>query len=278
MKTVFNINNNEAKQTSTNRIIEISDEQLAFIYFSSSPLEIQQIKIYTPDKKEGIAVLTAGLEQLFDIENKEPYNKLSTSIYLNYKELSLLPQHLHKAENEKDVLNFIYGEAPDSLIFNEAIPNSSIQLLYRMPAAVSSVIGEFYQGTEIKHSTGKQFKIPENNAAQIYCLVGYSYAKIFVYNNNEFLLQRNFHYESADDMAYQLLNTCAQLQFDVAEVRLKLSGFIEANSNLYAAIHKYFLNIHFETVEEAVQINTSAENYPAHMFYPLYQLLPDENN
>ena len=278
MKTVFKINNSQSQRTSTERIIEISDEQLAFIYYGISPLEVQQIKIFALDPKEGKAQLAFQLNELFTAENTEHADIIKTTIYANYKELSLVPQQLHKAENDKDVLNFIFGEDESCIVQNETLPNTEIKLLYRIPNEINTVLGEFYPGNKIQHSIGKQFKMPENSEPQIFCLVGYSNAKIFIFNNNEFLLQRYFHYSTADDMAYQLLNSCSQLNLDITDVQLKLSGFIEADSNLYAALHKYFLNIEFENFTENLDINLDAETYPPHMFYPLYQLLPNENH
>ena len=277
MKTVFNINNNESRATSTARVIVISEEQLAYIYYSNSPLEVQQIKIFSLDRKEGNAQLAAQLRDLFTAENAAHSDVHETSIYVNNKELTLVPQTLHIAENAENILNLIFGEDVASTTQNENLPNTEIQMLYRTPNEVNAVVGEFYPGIKLQHSIGKQFKMPLSSAPQIFCLVGYSYAKIFVFDKQEFLLQRYFHYATADDMAYQLLNTCTQLNLDLTEVEFKLSGFIEANSNLYAALHKYFLNIEFENVAEAVQINTAAEAYPQHMFFPLYQLLPNEN-
>ncbi len=277
MKTVFNINNNHSQAASSGRIIEISEAQLAFIYYSISPYEVQQIKIFSFDKKEGNKQVALQLKECFENENKaQGINE--TDIYINAKELSFVPENLHRTENNKDLLNFIFGEDTNSVIQNEQVTNTEIVLVYRLPIEITEAVGEFYPGSKIKHSIGKQYKIPENSSAQIFCLVGYSYAKIFVFNNNQFLLQRYFHYATADDMAYQLLNTCAQLNIEVEEVQLNLSGFIEANSNLYTALHKYFLNIGFENIAENLQINTETETYPAHLFYPLFQLLPNENN
>ncbi len=277
MKTVFNINNNQSQVASSARIIEISEAQLAFIYYSISPYEVQQIKIFSFDKNEGFKQVAAQLKECFTIENSaQEINE--TDIYINAKELSLVPENLHSAENNKDLLNFIFGEDANSHIQNERLNNTDIVLVYRLPKEIAEAVGEFYPGSKIKHSISKQYKTPENSSAHIFCLVGYSYAKIFVFNNNQFLLQRYFHYATADDMAYQLLNICAQLNIEVAEVQLNLSGFIEANSNLYAALHKYFLNIGFENIAENLQIKTETETYPAHLFYPLFQLLPNENN
>lgn len=278
MKTVFNITNNQSQLASTSRIVEISEEQLAFIYYSVSPYQVQQIKIFALDKKEGKAHIAAQLKECFTLENEAQAEIVSNSIYVNNKELTLVPQNLHKPENDTELLNFIFGEDANSVIQNEALPATEIQLIYRLPKEIASVVGEFFPGSLLKHSVSKQFKIPADSAAQIFCLVGYSYAKIFVFNNNQFLLQRYFHYVTADDMAYQLLNTCTQLNVNVEEVQLKLSEFIEPNSNLYAALHKYFLNIEFETTGENLHLNSEAEVYPPHLFFPLFQLLPNENN
>ena len=277
MKTVFNIINNQSNATTIGRIVEISEEQLAFIYYSSSPRAVQQIKIFTLEKNEGNAHLADQLKQLFEAENKNYKNISQTDIYLNYKEVTLIPNSLHHTENGKDTLNFIFGADKSSEIQNEVLSNTDIGLLYRLSDEVNKAVGEFYPGSSIKHSIGKQFRMAAGEGSQIICMVGYSYAKILVFNNSNFLLLRYFHYATADDMAYELLNTCAQLNLDVAEVQLKLSGFIEADSNLYAALQKYFLNIDFEIIEESLQIKTEGEIYPPHLFYPLFQLLPNEN-
>ena len=79
-------------------------------------------------------------------------------------------------------------------------------------------------------------------------------------------------YQSPEDAAFHLLNICQSFDIMVDKLVLKLCGMIDKQSNLYAALYKYFLNIEFEAAKGDLVPGEEIKNYPTHFFSHLFAM------
>lgn len=79
-------------------------------------------------------------------------------------------------------------------------------------------------------------------------------------------------YQNPEDAAYHLLNVCQCFDMAADNVVLQLSGMIDVQSNLYAALYKYFLNIRLEVLPGDVSYNDEIDKYPPHFFSHLFAM------
>jgi preprotein translocase subunit SecA len=81
---------------------------------------------------------------------------------------------------------------------------------------------------------------------------------------------KNFEFSTPDDAVYHLLNICQSFEVDATKTGLIISGMVDANSNLYNELYKYFLKIDFTTLPENFNYTEEIKNSPAHYFSHLF--------
>ena len=66
------------------------------------------------------------------------------------------------------------------------------------------------------------------------------------------------------------LNICQSFETDATQAVLTISGMVDADSNLFTELHKYFLQINFANLPDNFNYTHEIKNYPAHYFSHLF--------
>ncbi|HXO74920.1 MAG TPA: DUF3822 family protein, partial [Puia sp.] len=74
------------------------------------------------------------------------------------------------------------------------------------------------------------------------------------------------------DVAYHVLNCCHQLGIDQSAVRLLVGGLIDRQSTLSTELHKYFLKISFEEIDESIKVTDELKELPLHYFSSILKM------
>ena len=85
-------------------------------------------------------------------------------------------------------------------------------------------------------------------------------------------LMQTFHYQDTKDVAYHLLNCCHQLGISQEEVLLLVGGLIDRNSTLSEELHKYFLHVSFENIDESIKVTDELKELPLHYFSSILKM------
>ena len=85
-------------------------------------------------------------------------------------------------------------------------------------------------------------------------------------------LVQTFLYQDTKDVAYYLLNCCHQLGFSQEGVRLLVGGLIDRQSSLSTELHKYFLHVHFENIDDSIKITDELKELPLHYFSSILKM------
>ncbi len=85
-------------------------------------------------------------------------------------------------------------------------------------------------------------------------------------------LMQTFYYQDTKDVAYYLLNCCHQLDINQEEVRLLVGGLIDRQSALSTELHKYFLQITFEEIDESIKVTDELKELPLHYFSSILKM------
>lgn len=85
-------------------------------------------------------------------------------------------------------------------------------------------------------------------------------------------LVQTFHYQDTKDVVYYLLNCCHQLGLRQEGVRLLVGGLIDRQSSLSEELHKYFLQVHFEEIDESIKVTDELKELPLHYFSSILKM------
>jgi len=92
------------------------------------------------------------------------------------------------------------------------------------------------------------------------------------FKNKKIYLLQTHQYETPEDVSYFLLNICRQFETEQENLKLVVAGLIEQESALFTELLKYFQNIEFDQVPDAVQTGGLLEDFPGHYFSPILKM------
>jgi hypothetical protein len=259
-------------------IVDENQKLLRAAYFSLSPAEGRN--------------LADAIREIVDTQEILQHDFRQSVVVYNFSETTLIPGSVYNHEANRDLVDLLFGNLKKGLVLSEKGNNSELHTLYRIPAAVHSLLQQ-------KFSAGKYWHIytlwlshleksiseePEN----IYLVFASDKVLAAVFKNRQLQLMQSFAYTTPEDVVYHLLHCCEQLSLSQDDCLLHISGYIDEDSALFNEIKKYFLRIEFDKVEQSKPVNvmeevpatelplpeeaTAPTEYPAHYFSYLQKL------
>ena len=210
--------------------------------------------------------------------------KESIVVY-NFSESTLVPGTFYNHDANRDLVDLLFGNLKKGLVLSEKDNESNLHTLYRVPAAVHSLLQQ-------KFSAGKYWhiytlwlsllqKTEHEEMQSIYTVFAADKVLTAVYRNRALQLIQSFAYTTPEDVVYHLLHCCEQLGLSQDNCLLHISGYIDEDSALFTEIKKYFLRLEFDKLEGQELMTetpkeefneTSPAEYPAHYFSYLQKL------
>lgn len=277
MKTAFNLVPHGENVGSLHMLIEAGWYGVSFAWYKNDPLSLEGILSYNFNERITAGEVGSNLEYIIEKESIFSTQFESVSVFYNFKESLLVPGKYHNDAHSSGQLAIIYGTAPNSIVRTDLIQHDSgiasteqIHNIYWVPSAVHTVITKSFPGAAIMHSTSMQLQ--HSDEADIHCIIFHNTVKVILFNRNQLQFVQQFHYKTPEDVVYHLLNTCEKYDMAVNDVVLMLSGMIDAQSNLYHELYKYFFNISFEPVSDEVFLSADIKSFPTHFFSHLTAL------
>ncbi|HWN89222.1 MAG TPA: DUF3822 family protein [Chitinophagaceae bacterium] len=196
-----------------------------------------------------------------------------TAIGYDANESVQIPSVIYKYEDGQLNLDAAYGKNVHTTVISENIPGWNLYNIYRLPSSLHmaiswkflsakswSINSVLLKGYSSKNEEGMviDFKTDEFS--------------IVVLKNSKLLLANTFMYTSPEDVLYYLLKCCHQLNLSQQMVRISLSGLIEKDSAVYRELHKYFINLQFESLSADVKLAEALTVHPEHYFSSISKL------
>ncbi|MEP7255916.1 MAG: DUF3822 family protein [Ferruginibacter sp.] len=201
---------------------------------------------------------------------QKPFAK--THIIWSYPESILVPPNLVDAENNNDMLNLVYGDAPKGVIKSDFLYKHNLHNVYRVPETVrESVEAKFPYATQT-HQYSLLVNRETNGGDELFVVFYTSSLTLMLLKEGHLQVIQNFAFSSPEDTAYHLLNVCKSFDVQPNKVILHISGMIDEKSNLYAAIYKYFLHIEFDKLPGNYTYAEEIKDHPPHFFSHLFAL------
>jgi len=188
-----------------------------------------------------------------------------TLVIYNFPECSLVPEPLFSMDNNREIIDTLHGDLQKGLILSEKIPWWELFNIYRISPDLHQLLQNSFTAGKYWH----YYSLPEDCIKVIF----YSdkMVALFVRGGRVQLVQ-TFLYQDTKDVIYHLLNSCRQLGLDQENVKLLVGGLIDRQSTLSAELHKYFLRLQFEEIDESIKITDELKELPLHYFSSILKI------
>ena len=216
--------------------------------------------------------LTEALKEIFNSENLLQKQYAKTHIFWSFTESILIPAELMNADRNLNMLNLVFGDAKQGIIRSDFLYKHNLHNVYRTPQSAIDIFSTYLPVATQTHlfTTIVNRDIPDGN--HLYTVFYSNSITIMLCKAGKLQLIQNFAYNSPDDCIFHLLNVCKGFDVSVDAVTLHINGMIDAQSGLYAAIYKYFLNIDFDKLTDEYTYHENIKAYPSHFFSHLFAL------
>lgn len=212
------------------------------------------------------------LKEICNSENllKNQYSK--THLFWAFAESILVPAELMNADRNQNMLNLVFGDARQGIIRSDFLYKDNLHNVYRIPEQVIDIFSNCLPVATQTHvfSTIVNKDMPAGN--HLFTVFYSNSLTIMLCKEGKLQVVQNFNYTHADDCVFHLLNVCKGFDVQPDSVTLHINGMIDANSGLYAAVYKYFLQIEFDTLPEGYTYYEKIKDHPPHFFSHLFVL------
>jgi hypothetical protein len=180
-------------------------------------------------------------------------------------------------DNNREIIDTLYGNLPKGLILTEKIPWWELFNVYRISPDLHQLLQHSFTAGKYWHYYSlllKSFKMFDSNDPED-CIKVIFYSDkmvaLFVRNGKVQLVQ-TFLYQDTKDVIYHLLNGCRQLGLNQEGTKLLVGGLIDRQSSLSTELHKYFLRLQFEEIDESIRITDELKELPLHYFSSILKI------
>ncbi|HXB07821.1 MAG TPA: DUF3822 family protein [Puia sp.] len=200
-----------------------------------------------------------------------------TLLVYNFPESSLIPEPVFTMDTNREIIDTLHGNLQKGLILTEKIPWWELFNVYRISQELHHLLQQNFSAGKYWHYYSlmlKSFKMFDSTE-QVDSIKVIFYADkmvALVIREGKVHLMQTFLYHDSKDVAYHLLNICQQLGLDQQSVRLLVGGLIDKQSSLSTELHKYFLRIDFEEIDESIKVTDELKELPLHYFSSILKM------
>ncbi len=257
-------------------IIEFGNDELVCIAKTAISGEIIAFELFSLDKGltddwNDIFYEVKTISQVFNFSYKK------VTCFFNNEEALLIPEKLLTATSAEDYLSLIYGESMRHDVKYEKLLATKVFInAYRVRKAITELLSRqfiIYQ-TSHTYSTilNDVMRRPMIDPAFIKIQFYGNHFIIAVWKNERFQIIQSYHYQSTEDILYYVLRIVQQYNFELSEVSLEVSGFIDKELSVYTQLSSLFNRITTDDMQAVGVFKSIEGEYPPHYFTPFYKL------
>ena len=201
------------------------------------------------------------------------YHKVLVSY--NFASSLLVPESLYNENANSASLTMVYGDLNHGEAFSYFLQDWEMYNIYRVPPGLHQLLSDHFKQVSFFHVYTLLLKTikakgNETEASQINMAFYNNSLLCSLLQNGKLQLLKNFDYDTAEDVIYHLLNICRQFDVNCENITIKVSGFIDSHSSVYAELEKYFMNIVLDERPAAFHYDALFDEYPRHFFTTLF--------
>jgi len=257
-------------------LVEVTPNAFTYVLLNQrnmSPLVVKYFQL--EQNKEN--PLTDLLREIVEGDEllKKPVKE--TLLVYNFPESSLIPEAVFTMDTNREVIDTLHGNLQKGLILTEKIPWWELFNVYRISPELHNLLQQNFSAGKYWHYYSlllKSYKMFDSSEKEDCIKVIFYSDKMvaLVIRQGKPVLTQTFLYHDTKDVAYHLLNCCQQLGLNQEEVRLLVGGLIDRQSALSTELHKYFLKIQFEEIDESIKVTDELKELPLHYFSSILKM------
>jgi hypothetical protein len=257
-------------------LVEVNPHSFTYVLLNQRNMSPLVVRYYQLDRTKD-RPLTEALGDILQSDSllKRPVKE--TLLVYNFPESSLVPEPLFTMQTNKEIVDTVYGNLNKGLILSEKIPWWELFNVYRIAPDVHQLLQQKFSAGKYWHYYSlllKSFKMFDATE-EVDCLKVIFYSDkmvVLIIRQGKVHLMQTFFYQDTKDVAYHLLNCCRQLNISQEEVKLLVGGLIDRQSALSTELHKYFLKISFEEIDESIKVTDELKELPLHYFSSILKM------
>jgi Protein of unknown function (DUF3822) len=266
----------EEEMLQSRLLLEVNADSFTYVLLNQrnmSPLAVKYFQI--EHAKDSPLTETLREIMLGDELLRRPVKE--TLLVYNFPESSLVPEPLFSMHTNKELTDIVHGNLPKGLILTEKIPWWELFNVYRIAPDLHHLLQQQFTAGKYWHYYSlllKSYKMFDSRE-DLDCIKVIFYADkmiALVLKKGKVQLMQTFLYQDAKDVAYHLLNCCRQLGISQEEVFLLVGGLIDRQSALSTELHKYFLQVSFEGIDESIKVTDELKELPLHYFSSILKM------
>jgi hypothetical protein len=279
LKPAFQIEVSDIKDTDllqSRLLVEVNTHSFSYVLLNQrnmSPLVVKYYQLDHPKER----LLTEVLHDILQEDELLRRPVKETLLVYNFPESSLVPEPLFSPDTNKEIIDTVHGNLHKGLILTEKIPWWELFNVYRISPDLHQLMqhqftaGKYWHYYSLLLKSYKMFdSVEDRDSLKV---IFYSDKMVaLVIKKGVVHLMQTFYYQDTKDVAYHLLNCCHQLDINQEEVRLLVGGLIDRQSALSTELHKYFLQITFEEIDESIKVTDELKELPLHYFSSILKM------
>jgi hypothetical protein len=266
----FNISSKNTPSTKQNLFVQAGRQGISFIQLDSDSNMFTSVLVYHFAKHLADTQIAEAIKDIVSAENFNLHHFRKIYVTWCFSENIIVPHQYFDAANASEMLQLVYGDVMPGTIQNELVTTHNLHTVYKIPAAVKTVFNNWVPFCIQSHQSSLLINFDKGNKDLLYCNFYPEYLTVVLRKNGQLQIIQNFEFSIPEDAIYHLLNVCQSFEVDAPQTTLTISGMVDANSNLYNELYKYFLKIDFTTLPESFNYTEEIKNSPAHYFSHLF--------
>jgi hypothetical protein len=266
----FNITTQNTPAARQNLFVQAGRQGISLIQLDSDSNMFTSVLVYHFTKHLTDARIAEEIKTIVSAENFHPMRFKKIDVAWCFDENILVPHKYFDAANANAMFHLVYGDVMPGAVQNELINTHHLHALYKIPLAVKTVFNNWAPFCIQTHQNCLLINFNKENTDLLYCNFYPEHLTVLLRKEGQLQVMQNFEFSTPEDASYYLLNVCQSFEVDATQATLTVSGMIDAKSNLYNELYKYFLNINFSTLPENFNYMEEMENHPAHYFSYLF--------
>lgn len=257
-------------------ILEFGNDELVCIAKSAISDEIVVFELFSLDKGvnddwNDIFYEIKAISKVFNFSYKK------VTCFFNSEEALLIPEKLLTATSAEDYLSLVYGESTRHDVKYEKLLATKVFInAYRVRKAITELLSRHFIIYQTAHTystiLNDVMRRPIIDPAFIKIQFYTNHFIIAVWKDERFQMIQSYRYQSAEDVMYYLMRITQQFSFELSEVSLEVSGFIDRELTLFTQLSNLFNNITTDNMQPVGVFQKVDGEYPTHYFTPFYKL------
>lgn len=266
----------EEEMLQSRLLVEVNADSFTYVLLNQRNMSPLAVKYFKLEHTKG-QPLTESLREILEEDELLRRPVKETLLVYNFPESSLVPEPLFSMDTNKELTELVHGNLAKGLVLSEKIPWWEMFNVYRIPQDLHKLMQQQFTAGKYWHYYSlllKSYKMFDSKDGSD-CIKVIFYADkmiTLVLKKGKIQLMQTFLYQDSKDVAYHLLNCCHQLGISQEEVVLLVGGLIDRQSALSTELHKYFLQVSFEEIDESIKVTDELKELPLHYFSSILKM------